>query len=150
MSEQPPSEQPVFESPIVRQYSAGAEGAMLALRDLSSTSKLLVRAGAETAAAAQLQVTFGASRIEGDVLIAGQRPDEFLLLGTGGAVEAHAQGLDRSGHVSVVDHTHSRALFRLAGSAAPALLEKVCSVDWSDAMMPDGAVVWGPPQAEEA
>ncbi len=114
---------------------------MLALRDLSSTSKLLVRAGAETAAAAQLGVTFGASRIEGDVLIAGQRPDEFLLLGTGGAAEAHAQDLDRSGHVSVVDHTHDRALFRLAGSAAPALLEKVCSVDWSDAMMPDGAVV---------
>ena len=43
--------------------------------------------------------------------------------------------------MSVIDHTHSRALFRLTGADAASLLEKVCSLDWSDAMTPDGAVV---------
>lgn len=64
-----------------------------------------------------------------------------MLLGAAADNEAFIAALDRSGHVSVVDHTHSRALFRLTGSASPSVLEKVCSLDWSDAMTPDGAVV---------
>jgi len=49
--------------------------------------------------------------------------------------------LDRSGHVSVIDGTHSRTLFRLTGEAAASALEKLCSLDWSDHMTPDGAAV---------
>ena len=30
---------------------------------------------------------------------------------------------------------------RVLAAASPSLLEKVCSLDWSDAMTPDGAVV---------
>lgn len=134
------SDVPVFESPIVKAYPDGGVGP-LTLADESSTAKTLVRAAADTPAAAQLGVRFGASRRDGDVLVCGQRPGEWMLLGTAEGNEAFLGALDRSGHVSVIDHTHSRALFGLTGSQAPAVLEKVCSLDWSEAMTPDGAVV---------
>ncbi len=43
--------------------------------------------------------------------------------------------------MSVIDYTHSRALFRLTGAGAASTLEKVCNFDWSDAMTPDGAAM---------
>jgi len=51
--------------------------------------------------------------------------------------------LREGGHLGVVDWTYGRAQFRLTGTAATRTLEKVCSLDWSDAMMPDGAVTSG-------
>jgi heterotetrameric sarcosine oxidase gamma subunit len=86
-------------------------------------------------------VPFGGSRLHDEVLISGQRPGEWLLLGSATAIGAAASSIDQTGHVSIVDHTHSRALFRLVGETASGLLEKVCSLDWSDAMTPNGAVV---------
>ncbi len=100
-----------------------------------------MRAAADTAAAAVLGVGFGASRGAGEMLVLGQRPGEWMLLGPAETNAAYVAELDTSGHVSVIDHTHSRALFRLTGADAASLLEKVCSLDWSDAMTPDGAVV---------
>ncbi|MEM7288639.1 MAG: hypothetical protein AAF480_20015 [Actinomycetota bacterium] len=126
-----------FESSVVTTYPDGS-GAELTLEDVSSTAKTIVRAAADTAAAAALGVSFGASRAVGDALVLGQRPGEWMLLGDAAAFVA---GMDTTGHVSVIDHTHSRALFRLAGAASASVLEKVCSLDWSDAMTPDGAVV---------
>ena len=128
---------PEFESSVVMTYPDGS-GAELTLADVSSTAKTIVRAGADTPAASTLGVVFGASRAEGDLVVLGQRPGEWMLLGDAGAVVSR---LDTSGHVSVIDHTHSRALFQLTGAASASLLEKVCSLDWSDAMTPDGAVV---------
>lgn len=137
------AEFPPFESPVVGTYPPGRGGQTL--RDVSATTKTIVRADPDTAAASGLGVGFGSSRVSsrvsGDVLICGQRPGEWMLLGAAADNEAFIAALDRSGHVSVVDHTHSRALFRLTGSASPSVLEKVCSLDWSDAMTPDGAVV---------
>ena len=106
-------------------------------------TKLLVRAAAGTGAEAQLAVPFGASRAAGDVLICGQRPGEWLLVGPAGSVAELAAGLDTTGHVSVIDHTHSRAMFRLTGADAARVLEKLCSLDLADHMTPDGAVVSG-------
>lgn len=126
-----------FESPVVTTYPHRAD-APLTLTDVSWTRKTIVRAEVDSSAATTLAVGFGASRKEGDTLLLGQRPGEWMLLGDPDAVVA---GLDTTGHVSVIDHTHSRALFRLAGRAAASLLEKVCSLDWSDPMTPDGAVV---------
>ena len=132
---------PEFESPVTTIYPTG-ETEDLTLGDLSEISKQLVRADPGTAAAEQLSVVFGSSRLDGnDVAVLGQRPDEFMMVGTPAATTSLVESLDRSGHVSVIDHTHSRAMFRLTGSDAPATLEKLCSVDWSDPMMPDGAVV---------
>ena len=129
-----------FESPVTSTYPSAGDAPMT-LGDISSMTKLIVRAADGTAATSQMGVPFGASRLEGDVLISGQRPSEWLLLGPAPAVGALAASLDRTGHVSTIDHTHSRAMFRLTGESAASALEKVCGLDWSDAMTPNGAVV---------
>jgi heterotetrameric sarcosine oxidase gamma subunit len=121
----------------------GGPDAPLTLQDVSSTTKVFVRAGPETDACGRLSTPFATSRTEDGVLIAGQRPDEWILLGRATAVGAVIDGLDRSGHVSVIDATHSRALFRLTGADAASVLEKLCSLDWNDHMTPDGAAVSG-------
>lgn len=129
--------EPEFESPVVSTYPDGT-GAPLTLEDVSAVSKTVVRAAPDTAAASALGVPFGASRRDGDLLVLGQRPGEWMLLGDAGAF---VDRLDMSGHVSVIDHTHSRALFRMSRDRAVSALEKVCGLDWSDPMTPDGAVV---------
>lgn len=130
-----------FESPITATYPTGGQTALV-LVDESSVTKLVVRADDDTTAARQLGVSFGSSRMmDEQVLICGQRPTEWLLVGDAGPVAGVSEALDRTGHVSTIDHTHSRAMFRLTGIDGPRLLEKVCSVDWTDQMTPDGAVV---------
>lgn len=134
------SAMPSFESPVTKSYPATTDSALV-LSDESATTKMIIRAANETAAAAQLAVPFGSSRESGAALICGQRPTEWLVLGAADAVGQFAETIDRTGHVSIIDHTHSRALFRLAGGRATSLLEKVCSLDWSDPITPDGSVV---------
>lgn len=131
---------PTFESPVTTSYPA-TPGAPLELADVSSLAKLVVRADLDTGAAAQMAVPFGTSRMQGDVLVAGQRPTEWTLIGNASSVAALAESIDRAGHVSTIDHTHSRAMFNLTGAESCRLLEKVCGLDWDDAMTPDGAVM---------
>lgn len=144
------AEIPAFESPVRTTFVtyAGipmepAPDAPLTLHDISSTTKTIVRAGPGTGAGRRLSVPFGASRTEAGVLIVGQRPDEWVLLGPAAASRILAGRLDRSGHAGVIDGTHGRALFRLVGADAAAVLEKLCSLDWHDSMTPDGAAVSG-------
>ena len=132
-----------FESPVVRSYET-AESGGLVLTDASATVKWLVRASADGPAAGRLAAPFGSSRAaEGGALVLGSRPGEWIVLGAAGAVAGVVAGLaelDGSDFVTALDWTHGRALFRVAGSDAPRMLEKVCSLDWSDPMTPDGAV----------
>ena len=133
-----------FESPVVRRY-ATAESGDLVLTDASATVKWLVRAsGSPNAAAERLGAPFGSSQTAaGGALVLGSRPGEWIVLGTAGAVAETVEGLDgldSSDFVTAVDWTHGRALLRVTGDSAPRMLEKVCSLDWSDPMMPDGAV----------
>lgn len=131
---------PHFETAVLKSYSGGS--GPLTLTDLSAWTKVIVRAGTDSATAGQLEVAFGASAAAADVLVCGQRPGEWMLVGASqSAVRAVSDGLDRDGHVSVIDHTHSRSLFCLSGAAAASVLEKLCSLDWSASMTPDGAVV---------
>lgn len=145
------AELPTFESPVhstlvsyagIPMEPAGPD-APLTVGDVSSVTKTIVRAAPGTDAARRLSVPFGTSRTEDGVLIAGQRPDEWILLGPAAASQALVGGPDRSGHVSVIDGTHSRALFRLTGAGARSVMEKLCSLDWHDHMTPDGAAVSG-------
>ncbi len=131
---------PMFESPITSTYPANP-AADLILRDVSVLSKVVVRADPDTAAAERMGVPFGAARVQDEVLIVGQRPTEWTLIGPALAVGTLVSAIDRTGHVSTIDHTHSRSLFQLSGADAPQMLEKVCALDWSDAMTPNGAVV---------
>ena len=145
------AEFPAFESPVSTPFMSYAGvpmeparlGAPLTLHDVSATTKLIVRAGPETNASLQASVPFATSRTDAGVLIVGQRPGEWVLLGEESAALALAGSLDRSGHVSVIDNTHGRAMFRLTGADAVPVLEKLCSLDWNDHMTPDGAAVSG-------
>ena len=132
--------EPIFESPVTTTYPQG--GGALALSDQSSTHKTLVRADTDSAAAEALGVAFGQSRRDG-ALVCGTRPGEWLLLGSAEECAAISDALDTSGHVTVVNFTHGRALFRLTGADAARAMEKVSNLDWSDPMTPDGAVVSG-------
>ncbi len=142
---------PAFESPVSTDFVSyagipmepGGPDGPLTLHDVSSTTKLIVRAGPETDACHQLSTPFATSRAVDGVLVVGQRPDEWTLLGRQTAVQALAGSLDTSGHASVIDGSHSRALFRLTGADAASVLEKLCSLDWNDHMTPDGAAVSG-------
>ena len=132
-----------FESPVVRSY-ATAESGSLVLSDSSATVKWLVRAATGGAAANRMDVPFGASQTTaGGAAVLGSRPGEWIVLGaadTVAEVVAGLDGLDATEFVTGLDWTHGRALFRVTGPDAPRMLEKVCSLDWCDAMMPDGAV----------
>jgi heterotetrameric sarcosine oxidase gamma subunit len=107
------------------------------LTDESETIKTLVRAGPESTTAGLLAVDFGSSRRVGETLVCGSRPGEWLILGEPSPV---TDDLDLSDHVSVIDLTHGRAVLRLTSAHAASILEKICSLDLSEAMTPDGAV----------
>lgn len=126
---------PEFESAILKTYPSSA-GAAITVRDESSLSKTLVRSDQP-----QFGIRFGASTFAGDALVAGTRPDEWLILGTADAVAAAEASVDRGGFTNVIAFTHGRSLFRVTGHPASSMLEKVCGIDWSDNMTPDGAVV---------
>ena len=133
-----------FESPVVRSYDTVDSGDLL-LTDISGTTKWLVRAsGSPDAVAARLGASFGSSSsAAGGATVLGSRPGEWIVLGTAGEAAEAVEGLeqsDSSDFVSCLDWTHGRALFRVTGNEATRMLEKVCSLDWSDPMTPDGAV----------
>lgn len=132
-----------FTSPLTTSYVGHSGTAALTLSDESHMTKFIVRAASGTAARASLAQVFAGSRESGGVLIAGTRPDEWMLLGDETAVAARVDELPREGHVSLIDWTHGRAQFRLTGNDATSTLEKVCGLDWSDPMMPNGAVTSG-------
>lgn len=142
------------EAPVVRfgwEVSARAARGDLALSDETPLTKVQVRAPFRGAAAAALGVGFGRTtrtRIEpvGGVLAVGSGPGEWLVLAGPGrgaevvsALEARLGSTDE--FVSVVDLTHGRALVRLDGKAAPQVLAKVCGIDLSGSVTPDGAAL---------
>jgi len=161
------AEPAVFESPVVRNYDFSS-GGPLTLTDASPTTKWLVRGPSAGAAATRLDAPFGSSRAAaGGALVLGARPGEWIVVGSAGAVAEAVAGLDAPDFVSAstgsaptapaasldapdapdapdfvsaLDWTHGRALFRVTGADASRMLEKVCSLDWSDSMTPDGAV----------
>jgi heterotetrameric sarcosine oxidase gamma subunit len=124
--------------------------AALAIMDCTPLAKVQVRARAVSPAesghaAAALGVPFGrAARVDG-VLIVGSGPGEWLAIGPVGQAAALAASLTATvgaaaGElVTVVDLTHGRALLRLAGRQSAALLAKVCWIDLSDDVTPNGA-----------
>lgn len=118
----------------------------LTLTDCTPLAKVQVRAPAAGRVAGALRVPFGrAARDQAGVLVVGSGPGEWLLLAPPGqAAEMAARLGELPGGgpdelVSVVDLTHGRALLRLTGSRAPAVLSAVCGIDLSDGITPHGA-----------
>jgi len=128
----------------VRDYPT-SEGGNLTLTDASATTKWLVRADADGPTADRLGARFGSSQMApGGALVLGSRPGEWIIVGTPSEVAAAVAdlaGLGEQEFMTALDWTHSRAMFRVTGADAARMLEKVCGIDWSDHMTPDGAVL---------
>lgn len=106
------------------------------LSDRSDLAKFLVHAEQPA-----FGVAFGQSSTVGGALVAGTRPDEWLLLGDGSDTRHLVESAADTG--TWVDFTHGRALLSLEGRKAADVLAKLCDLDLSDHMTPDGAVVSG-------
>ncbi len=148
---------PIARSPIapkrpVRMHegwevSAARSEAALRLSDLTALTKELVRAAASSAAAGRLDCPYGATRREADgSLVLGAGPDEWLILSPAGRRSQLAGELesaferDRAGElVTVIDLTHGSVVLRLSGDKAHRCLAKVCAIDFSDRVTPDGS-----------
>ena len=118
----------------------------LTLTDCTPLAKIQVRAPIGGRAAAELAVPFGrAVRDPGGTLVAGSGPGEWLLLAAPGQGPALAARLGDLATrcpgelVTATDVTHGRALVRLTGQRAAGVLAKVCGIDTSEPMAPDGA-----------
>jgi heterotetrameric sarcosine oxidase gamma subunit len=125
------------------QISARRSTAALRITDCSPLTKVLVKAPADGPVAALLAVDFArAARDAAGVLVIGSGPGEWLLLAPPARTEDVVGRLkETSGGawMNTFDVTHGRALLRLGGTDAPALLSKVCAIDFSDAVTPNGA-----------
>lgn len=127
------SSSPSFLSSVAATASEAVDGPV-AISDLSHLTKLVVKTTA--ARPDGLTPAFGTSTVSGEALICGTRPGEWTVFGPADATEMAVAATT----AHVVDITHGRVLLSVAGPAAASTLEKVCSLDWSDDMMPDGAV----------
>jgi sarcosine oxidase subunit gamma len=116
--------------------------AELLLEDLSSMSKVTIRADRSGAVAALLQVAHLRCRRDAQGrLVVGTGPDEWLILGPANAARTtvgEMVAIEDDGLVTVIDQTHGKTLLRLSGSMGRPLLEKVCAIDLSDRRTPDG------------
>jgi len=125
-----------------------ADGTGLTITDCTPLAKVQLRAPANGQAAAAVGVRFGrAARDPAGTLVVGSGPGEWLLLAAPGhapelesrlaSIAAQAPGE----HVTLVDLTHGRALIRLTGTSAVDVLARICGIDLSDAITPDGAAL---------
>lgn len=119
----------------------------LTITDETPLTKIQVKAPWDGGMAAALGVPYGRAADDGHgALVTGAAPGEWLVLaapGTSGEAAARLrETAERSASgelVTVLDLTHGRALMRVTGERSADLLAKVCAVDFSDDMTPDGA-----------
>ncbi len=148
--------EPVARSPIIPpppllviegwEVSGRRAQAGLTLTDCTPLAKVLIRAPFDGQAAAELGVPLGRAAMDrSGTLIAGSGPGEWLLLAAPGLSPALAgRAVSLAGRcpgelVTATDVTHGRALIRLKGPQAAAVLGKVCGIDTADGITPDGA-----------
>jgi heterotetrameric sarcosine oxidase gamma subunit len=123
--------------------SARRASGALRLADRTPLAKVLLRADPDGAFADRIGVATGTARRNfEDALTVSARPGEWLLLGRPGSADTLAENCpvpDDGEPVTVLDLTHGRALLRLTGARADAVLGKVCALDLSDRATPDGS-----------
>jgi heterotetrameric sarcosine oxidase gamma subunit len=125
------------------EISARRSNADLRIKDCTPLVKVLVRAPMDGEVSRMLGVPFGRSaRDEHGTLVVGSGPGEWLLLsspGTAPEVAGRVGAVSVDESVSVIDVTHGRALMRITGERTVDLLAKVCGIDLSEEVTPDGA-----------
>jgi sarcosine oxidase, subunit alpha len=145
---EPVARSPISPAPPVTvehgwEISARRSGADLRIMDCTPLAKVLVGASADGEVARTLGVPFGrAARDECGTLVVGSGPGEWLLLappGANAAVAGRVEEVPADELVSVFDATHGRALMRITGARAADVLAKVCGIDLSDEITPNGA-----------
>ena len=129
-----------FKSPVDVGPLTSPDGSVT-VADAASTTKVQVRAGADTTAAAALSVSYGSSQHRPDgALVCGTRPDEWTIYGDAGQAAAISATIPTEGFVTVIDITHGRAMLRISGSNATSALSKICNLDLGNELTPNGAV----------
>jgi heterotetrameric sarcosine oxidase gamma subunit len=113
------------------EISRRKSSAPLRLADLTPMTKIGVKAEEPL-----FDIGYGKSVEIGEWLVTGSGPGEWTLLGPIG----ETMDVPTNGFATVIDLTHGRALMRLSGHEAARALEKICSIDLSTPMCPDGAV----------
>ena len=134
------SKTPVARSPITQAgpievahgwvVSRKKSSAPLRLADLSQLAKIGVKAQIPP-----FDIPYGRSARQGDWIVAGSGPDEWTLVGPIGNTFEVAT----TGFATVIDLTHGRALMRLTGGHSAMVLGKLCPIDLSEYMCPNGA-----------
>jgi heterotetrameric sarcosine oxidase gamma subunit len=121
----------------------------VALADLSGLAKVLVKGPAAGAAGmvAVMGTRFGRAAWDGDRLVTGAAPGEWLVLGPRGTAgetvdryRSELAGLT-SDLVTVMDLTHGRALLRVHGPSTLRLLRRLTALDLDDRFVPDGSAL---------
>lgn len=143
---------PIARSPIAPAPPVGVKdgwevserrtSAPLRIADCSFLDKLLVKGSPHGGVADALGVSFGRATRDRGVLIVGSAPGEWMLLAAPGQVttaERLVTELPGGDLVGCFDVTHGGAVVRVTGREAPAMLAKVCAVDLSEDVTPDGA-----------
>lgn len=127
------------------EVSTRRSDADLRITDCTPLAKVLVRAPEDGMVARTLGLGFGrAARDERDTLVTGSGPGEWTLISPpGNAREVIEQlgAVSDDEFVSVLDITHGRALVRVSGERTSDLLSKVCGIDLSDEITPNGAAL---------
>jgi sarcosine oxidase, subunit gamma len=115
--------------------------AALTVSDRTPWAKVLVHAAEGGPYSRTAAVGFGrAARADRRVLEIGSGVGEWLLLGpigSAGDLMARLAARTDAELVSVIDVTHGRALVRLTGGDAAAVMSKVCGIDLADRVTPD-------------
>jgi heterotetrameric sarcosine oxidase gamma subunit len=125
----------------------GPASGQVALTDLCALSKVLVKAPLRPEVDAALGTRFGRAAWDGDRLVTGAAPGEWLVLGPPGTT---AETVDHyrsvlaavtDGLTTVMDLTHGRALLRVGGEATLPLLRRLTALDLDDRFVPQGAAL---------
>ena len=129
-----------FRTPIPIEALHSADR-LLKIRDRSTYTKILMRERKGEELSGELGVKYGESKLRTDgTLVCGSRPGEWTLYNPSAEANSLLQTLETYGErVAMTNLTHGRALMSVEGDLARSLLEKICNIDFSDAMVPDGA-----------
>lgn len=133
----------------VGDWEVGAQpsSAALTIEDQSALAKIEVRSKANGAVADKLQTNFGRTyQREQGTLVIGSGPGQWHVISDVGSqatalaeLQQLGEGIDKL--TTAVDLTHGRALFRLTGEEGAELLNKICSVELSDDVVPNGSAL---------